>query len=162
MASLMKRLSPLQLPPKFDIITSDNGIRGDTTVSKLSTLKPAFIKPYGTVTAGNASFLTDGASAVLIMAEETALALGYKPKAYIRDYVFTAQDPTDELLLGPAYATGKLLDRNKLAIKDIDVWEIHEAFAGQVTAYCSFFIFFFFFLTKKKQWRYSIKLLLVS
>merc|ERR1711916_161118 len=86
------------------------------------------------VTAGNASFLTDGASATLIMSEEKAKALGYKPKAILKDYLFFAQDPVDELLLGPAYAAGKILNKHGLSLKDIDVFEFHEAFAGQVLA----------------------------
>jgi hypothetical protein len=103
-------------------------------MEKMSSLKPAFIKPHGTITAANASFLTDGASATLLMSEEKALALGYKPKAYLKDYIYVAQDPKEELLLGPAYATARLLDRNGLKLKDIDVWEFHEAFAAQIGA----------------------------
>lgn len=71
-------------------------------------LKPAFVKPYGTVTAANASFLTDGASAGLIMTEEKAKQLGLKPKAYLREWTYVAQDPKDQLLLGPAYAIPKV------------------------------------------------------
>jgi acetyl-CoA acyltransferase len=112
----------------------DNGIRGDVKLEKLASMKPAFIKPHGTHTAGNSSFLTDGASVVLLMDKEKALANGYKPKAYLRDTVFTASDPGEELLLGPAYSISKLLARNNLTIADVDVWEIHEAFAGQILA----------------------------
>uniref|UniRef100_A0A4W5PU92 Trifunctional enzyme subunit beta, mitochondrial n=1 Tax=Hucho hucho TaxID=62062 RepID=A0A4W5PU92_9TELE len=86
------------------------------------------------VTAANSSFLTDGASAVLIMSEEKALAMGYKPKAYLRDFVFVSQDPKDQLLLGPAYGTPKVLARAGLTMDDIDVFEFHEAFAGQIMA----------------------------
>lgn len=68
------------------------------------------------------------------MTEEFALANGYKPIAYLRDYVYVGQDPKDQLLLGPAYAIPKLLKKAGLAVKDINVWEIHEAFAGQVLA----------------------------
>ena len=78
--------------------------------------------------------MTDGASAALLMTEDFALANGYKPIAYLRDYVYVSQDPKDQLLLGPAYAIPKLLKKANLGIKDIDVWEIHEAFAGQVLA----------------------------
>jgi hypothetical protein len=74
-------------------------------VSKLS---PAFIKPHGTHTAANSSYLTDGASATLIMTEEKALELGYKPKAYIRSWQYVGVDPFDELLLGPTFATAKV------------------------------------------------------
>uniref|UniRef100_A0A673VWY2 Trifunctional enzyme subunit beta, mitochondrial n=1 Tax=Salmo trutta TaxID=8032 RepID=A0A673VWY2_SALTR len=77
---------------------------------------------------------TDGASAVLIMSEEKALAMGYKPKAYLRDFVFVSQDPKDQLLLGPTYGTPKVLARAGLTMDDIDVFEFHEAFAGQIMA----------------------------
>ncbi len=79
---------------------TENGIKGDTTVEKCGKLSPAFIKPHGTHTAANSSFLTDGASATLIMSEERALQLGYKPKAYIRSWAYVGVDPFDELLLG--------------------------------------------------------------
>ncbi len=101
---------------------------------KVSKLRPAFIKPHGTITAGNSSFLTDGASACFVMEEQTALNLGLQPKAYLREYNFVSQDPKEELLLGPAYATPKVLDQMGLTLDDIDVFELHEAFAGQVLA----------------------------
>jgi len=129
------KLKPHVTPVLFpSLVEADNGVRGDSTYEKLSSLKPAFIKPYGTVTAGNASFLTDGASAVLIMSEEKAKALGLRPMAYIHSHVFVAQDPKEQLLLGPAYATQKLLQRGNLTLKDISVFEFHEAFAGQILA----------------------------
>eukprot|EP01135_Chromosphaera_perkinsii_P010471 Nk52_evm34s2133 gene=Nk52_evmTU34s2133 len=115
------------------VINSDNGVRV-STMEKLSSLKPAFVKPHGTVTAANASFLTDGASSALIMTEDKAKELGLKPKAYIRSFKYVSQDPKDQLLLGPAYATPKVLGMMGLDMKDIDVWEFHEAFAGQVLA----------------------------
>ena len=87
---LLKDFVPVRAPK---LVEKDNGVRGDTTLEKLSSLKPAFVKPHGTVTAGNASFLTDGGSAVLLMSEKKALELGYKPLAYLRDYLFVAQDP---------------------------------------------------------------------
>lgn len=127
-----KELIPAPVPPSFETVTSDNGYRADSTMEKLAKLKPAFIKPHGSVTAGNSSFLTDGASATLIMTEKKALELGYTPIAYLRDYTYVAQDPKDELLLGPAYATPKVLDAAGKSLKDIDVFELHEAFAGQV------------------------------
>ncbi|MFY0683461.1 MAG: thiolase family protein [Balneola sp.] len=131
---LDNELFPVKVPPKFSVVKHDNGFRADTSMDKLSKLRPAFIKPHGTITAGNASFLTDGASASLIMEEQTALALGLTPKAYLREYNFVSQDPKDELLLGPAYATPKVLDQMNLSLAEIDVFEIHEAFAGQVLA----------------------------
>lgn len=125
---------PLAVPPKGALVLSDSGVREDTSLEKLARLKPAFVKPFGTVTAGNASPLTDGAAAVVLMAEEVALAEGRRPLARIVDWLFVAQDPGDELLLGPAYAAPRLLERNGLSLDDMDVIEIHEAFAGQVLA----------------------------
>jgi len=110
----------------------ENGIKGDTTLEKVSKLSPAFVKPHGTHTAANSSFLTDGASAVLIMSEEKALQLGFKPKSYIRGWNYVGVDPFEELLLGPTFATEKLLRKMNLSLSEIGVLEIHEAFAGQV------------------------------
>merc|ERR1719506_672311 len=109
--------------------TLEEGIRGDSTVEKMAKLKPAFVKPYGSVTAANASFLTDGAAATLLMSEEKALELGFKPKAYLRDWTFVSCDPFEEMLLGPAYASTKVLGQAGLSLKDMDVVEFHEAFA---------------------------------
>jgi len=116
-----------------NLVNKDNGIRV-ATPEALAKLKPAFIKPHGTVTAANSSFLTDGASACLIMSEKRAKELGFKPKAYLRDFVYVSQDPVDQLLLGPAYAIPKVLQKAGLDMGDIDTWEIHEAFAGQILA----------------------------
>ncbi len=113
-------------------ITTDNGIRADTSLEKLAKLKPAFDRRYGTVTAGNASPLTDGASAVLLMSEEKARALGYEPLGYIRSYHYAALAPSDQLLQGPVFATPVALERAGLSMKDIDLMEMHEAFAAQV------------------------------
>jgi acetyl-CoA acyltransferase len=131
---LAKEIAPVEIPPAFKPIKNDNGIRGDTTMEKIAHLKPAFNKEFGTITAANASFLTDGASAVLIMTEEKAKALGLKPKALIVDYTYTASRLEDELLLGPTYAISKLLKKTNISLNDIDVFELHEAFAGQVLA----------------------------
>ncbi|HUH67109.1 MAG TPA: acetyl-CoA C-acyltransferase [Syntrophales bacterium] len=131
---LRDEVVPVLVPPDFRPVDKDNGFRGDTSLEKMAALTPAFVKNYGTVTAGNASFLTDGAATCLLMAEEVAAALGYKPKAHIRAYAYSAQDPGEDLLLGPAYATPKSLDMAHLTLKDIDVFEFHEAFAGQILA----------------------------
>ena len=112
----------------------DNTFKADSTIEKLSSLKPAFVKPLGSVTAGNASALTDGASAALLMSEEAALRDGFVPRTIIADISVVACDPKEELLLGPAYAIAQLLARNKLGPSDVAVWELHEAFAGQVLA----------------------------
>ncbi|XP_052775615.1 trifunctional enzyme subunit beta, mitochondrial-like [Mya arenaria] len=132
-AGLLTDLLPYKVPKVAEYITKDNGIR-PSSMEQMSKLKAAFIKPFGTITAANASFLTDGASACLIMSEEKALSLGLKPKAYLRDFVYVSQDPQDQLLLGPAYATPKVLDKSGLSMSDIDVFEYHEAFAGQILA----------------------------
>jgi len=124
---------PFQVPGAAAPVTQDNGIRV-SNMEKIAKLKPAFIKPHGTVTAANASYLTDGASACLIMTEEKAKELGLTPKAYLRDFTYVSQDPKDQLLLGPTYATPKVLEKAGLTSKDIDVWEVHEAFAGQILA----------------------------
>uniref|UniRef100_A0A4D5R8Z5 Trifunctional enzyme subunit beta, mitochondrial n=1 Tax=Scolopendra viridis TaxID=118503 RepID=A0A4D5R8Z5_SCOVI len=124
---------PVKIPGKDQLVEKDNGIRV-SSMEQLGKLKPAFIKPHGTITAANASFLTDGASACLITTEEKAKAMGYKPKAYLRDFVYVSQDPKDQLLLGPTYATPKVLEKAGLTLADIDVFEFHEAFAGQILA----------------------------
>ena len=131
---LAREIEPVAVPPRFAVVDRDNGIRGDSSEEKLARLRPAFVKPYGTVTAGNASFLTDGAAVVLIMEESQALSLGYRPKAYLRHYFFSAQDPREDLLLGPAFAVSRLLERTGLSMSDMDVFEFHEAFAGQLLA----------------------------
>ena len=129
---LDNELLPAAVPPDFNTVEQDNGFREDTSMEKLEKLSPAFIKPHGTITAGNSSFLTDGASASLIMNNNKAKELELNPKAYLRAYTYVAQDPKDELLLGPAYATPKVLDAMGLSLSDIDVFEFHEAFAGQI------------------------------
>jgi acetyl-CoA acyltransferase len=121
-------------PPKFKPVQIDNGVRGETTIEKLAKLRPAFDPKYGTVTAGNSSFLTDGASAVLLVGEDKAEEWGLTPRAFLRSYAFAGSDPLEELLTGPAYAIPMALDRAGLSFDDIDVWEIHEAFAAQVLA----------------------------
>ncbi|MFT4643930.1 MAG: acetyl-CoA acetyltransferase family protein [Planctomycetota bacterium] len=131
---LAKEVCEVALPPKFKSIKMDNGVRGDSKMEKVSKLRPAFDKKFGTLTAANSSFLTDGAAVTLLMTEEKAKELGMTPKAEIVDYIFTGQDLMDELLLGPAYAISELLKRNNLELDEIDVLEIHEAFAGQVLA----------------------------
>ncbi len=120
-------------------IVRDNGIRGDTSLEKLAALRPAFDRRYGTVTAGNASPLTDGASAVLLMSEEKALALGYEPLGFIRSYAYASLAPDDQLLQGPVFATPVALQRAGLDMKDIDLMDMHEAFAAQVLSNMQWF-----------------------
>lgn len=120
-------------------ITRDNGIRADTSLEKLASLKPVFDRRYGTITAGNASPLTDGASAVLLMSEDRARSLGYTPLGYIRAYAYAALDPADQLLQGPVFAAPVTLERAGLSMKDIDLLDMHEAFAAQVLSNMSWF-----------------------
>lgn len=115
-----------------EVTSNDNGIRSDTSLEALAQLKPVFDRRYGSVTAGNASPLTDGAAAVLLMSEDRARALGYRPLAAIRSYAVSAVDPGWQLLMGPAYAVPKALDRAGITWKDLGLVEIHEAFAAQV------------------------------
>lgn len=131
---LSAEMCEVALPPMFKPIDKDNGIRGDTSLEKVKRLRPAFDRKFGTLTAANSSFLTDGAAAVLLMSEEKAKSLGLIPKAEIVDFVFTGQDLNEELLLGPTYAVSEILQRNNLSLDDFDVIEFHEAFAGQILA----------------------------
>jgi len=131
---LAEEIIPVRQAPKFKQVDTDNGVRGDSSMEKLARLKPAFVKKYGTITAANASYLTDGAAAVLLMDKKTALAHGYTPRATVCHYCFSAQDPGEELLLGPAYAISHVLEKAGLRLDQIDVIELHEAFAGQVLA----------------------------
>ena len=130
---LTAEIVPVYVPPKYTTaLTSDNGIRTDTSLEQLRALKPVFDKKYGTVTAGNASPLTDGASAVLLMSEERAETLGYSPLAFIRSYAYAALDPGEQLLMGPVLAAPLALARAGLTLKDIHLIEMHEAFAAQI------------------------------
>ncbi len=132
---LMKNeIIPVVVPGKDKAITKDNGPREDATMEKLAKARPVFERRYGTVTAGNSSFLTDGASAVMLMKESKAKALGLKPLAYIHSYAQAGSDPWEELLLGPAFAAARALKRGNLRLSDIKVFEIHEAFAAQILA----------------------------
>ncbi len=125
---------PVVVPGKDKAVTNDNGPRNDASMEKLAKARPVFEKRYGSVTAGNSSFLTDGASAVLLMSESKAKQLGLKPLAYIHSYAQAGSDPWEELLLGPAFAAASALKRCGLKLSDIKVFEIHEAFAAQILA----------------------------
>jgi acetyl-CoA acyltransferase len=114
------------------VVAEDNGIRSDTSLDALAKLRPVFDRRYGSVTAGNSSPLTDGAGAVLLMADEKAQALGYEPLVYIRSYAASAVDPGWQLLMGPVYAVPKALERAGITWKELGLVEIHEAFAAQV------------------------------
>jgi acetyl-CoA acyltransferase len=130
---LTSEIAPLYVPPNFDtVLASDNGIRSDSSLEQLRALRPVFDRKYGSVTAGNSSPLTDGASAVLLMSEERARTLGYQPLAYIRSYAYAALDPGEQLLMGPVLAAPVALQRAGLTLKEMDLVEMHEAFAAQV------------------------------
>ena len=121
------------VPPGYDtIVEADNLVRGDSTYEALAKLRPVFDRKYGTITAGNASPLTDGAAAVLLMSEDKAKAMGIKPIGFIRSYAYAATDPFDQLLQGPVFALPTALERAKVKLEDIGVIEMHEAFAAQV------------------------------
>jgi acetyl-CoA acyltransferase len=123
------------VPPRYEtVVSEDNLIRRDTSPEALAELPPVFDRKYGTVTAGNSSPLTDGAAAVLLMAEDKAKALGYEPLAYVKTWATAAVDPGGQLLMGPAFAVPKALERAGLSLADMDLIEMHEAFAAQVAS----------------------------
>jgi len=117
--------------PKGKTVTSDGLVRANTSEEKLAKLRPAFRKD-GTLTAGNSSPLTDGAAAVLLMSEDKALELGLTPLAVVETWAYVGVDPADQLLIGPALAIPKALDRAGLTLADMDLVDLHEAFAAQV------------------------------
>lgn len=122
----------VQLPPYREPFSQDNLVRHDTTEEGYARLRPVFDRKYGTVTAGNSSPLTDGASAVVLMKESRAKAMGYTPLGYITSWAFAARDPKRDLLMGPAHAMPIALDRAKMKLADMDLVDMHEAFAAQV------------------------------
>jgi acetyl-CoA acyltransferase len=132
---LAPEMVPVRAAPSYDPrLELDNLLRRDTTPEALAALPPVFDRKYGTVTAGNSSPLTDGAAAVLLMSEERARAEGYEPLAFIKAWANTAVDPAGQLLMGPAFAIPKVLERAGLELSDMDLIEMHEAFAAQVAS----------------------------
>ena len=130
---LTAEITAVYVPPSYEkVVDRDNGIRTDTTPEKLGMLPPVFDRKHGSVTAGNSSPLTDGASAVVLVHEDVARAEGLRPIGYVRSWAWTALDPGQQLLQGPAYAAPIALDRAGLTMKDIGLMEMHEAFAAQV------------------------------
>ena len=130
---LTAEISVVYVPPSFaKVVERDNGIRKDSTPEKLGMLPPVFDRKYGSVTAGTASPLTDGASAIVLINAEKARAEGLEPLGYVRSWAWTALDPAGQLLQGPAYAAPIALDRAGLSMADIGLMEMHEAFAAQV------------------------------
>ena len=121
------------VPNRFkESIREDNLIRKESTIEGYAKLKPAFDRKHGTVTAGNSSPLTDGASALLLMREDKAKAHGFDVLGFIRSYAFAALDPAGQLLMGPSYATPIALDRAGIKLADLDLVDMHEAFAAQI------------------------------
>ncbi len=110
----------------------DNNVRKDSDLASYAKLKPVFDRKHGTITAANASPLTDGASALLVMREDVAKARGLTPLGFLRSYAFAAVDPRGQMLMGPSYATPLALDRAGVRLADLDLIDMHEAFAGQV------------------------------
>jgi acetyl-CoA acyltransferase len=131
---LAEEIVPVYLPPRYDnVVKNDAGPRENPKMEDLARLKPVFDRRNGTVTAGNSSPLTDGAAALLIMNEEKARALGYKPLGRIRSYAYAGLDPA-RMGLGPSFATPKALDRAGMKLSDIQLIEMNEAFAAQILA----------------------------
>jgi acetyl-CoA acyltransferase len=123
------------VPPTYATTgTTDDIVRADASLDALSKLKPVFDRTHGSVTAGNSSPLTDGAAALLVMREDRARVLGLQPLGALRAFAYAATDPADQLLQGPAYAAPIALDRAGMTLKDIDLVEMHEAFAAQVAS----------------------------
>ena len=128
------RVAPVAIPKGRELfmVEKDDHPREDTTEDKLAKLKPVFDRDFGSVTAGNASPLTDGASAVLLAAEEVARAEGWPILGILRGYHYTAIDPFEHLLMGPVSAIAGVLDQTGLGLRDMGAIEMHEAFAAQV------------------------------
>lgn len=132
-ARLQNEVISLFVPPNFSTaVRFDNGVRKDIRIEDLAKLRPISDKIYGTVTEGNSSPLSDGASVVLMMSEEKAKEMGYDPLGYIKSFAYSAQSPKDQVLMGPVYATAIALERAGLGLRDVDLIEMHEASASQV------------------------------
>lgn len=120
--------------PYKGALEKDNNVRFDSKLEGYAKLRPVFDKKHGSVTAANATPLTDGASAVVMMTESKAKALGYTPLGYIKSYAFAAIDVWEDMLMGPSYATPIALDRAGMSLNDLTLIEMHEAFAAQTLA----------------------------
>lgn len=120
------------VPPYNDVLEQDNNIRFDSDLAGYAKLRPAFSKPYGTVTAANSSPLTDGASAVVLMSEQRAKELGIEPLGFIRSFGFSANPVAKDMLMGPSYSSPIALQRAGLTLDELTLIDMHEAFAAQV------------------------------
>ncbi|WP_105190480.1 acetyl-CoA C-acyltransferase FadI [Pseudoalteromonas sp. T1lg48] len=131
---LAQEVMTAHVPPYKSFIEQDNNIRANSELASYAKLKPVFDRQYGSVTAANATPLTDGAAAVLLMNESKAKAMGYEILGYIRSYAFTAIGVHEDMLMGPAHSTPVALDRAGITLGDLDLIEMHEAFAAQTLA----------------------------
>ena len=122
----------MHVPPYNDPVERDNNVRGNSDLSSYAKLRPAFDKPYGSVTAANSSPLTDGASAVVLMSEKRAKELKLEPLGYIKSYAFSGNHVDKDMLMGPSYSTPLALQRAGMKLSDLTLIDMHEAFAAQV------------------------------
>ena len=130
---LAEEITPIWSGPRFSkCIKQDDVIRPDTSLEKIAKLRTVFDRKRGSITAATSSPLTDGAAIGLVCDKQLAIDLGLKPKLKIVDSVWVGVRPYEELLIGPALVVPQLLKRNRLGVKDVDRFEIHEAFAAQV------------------------------
>lgn len=124
---------PLPVPPDYrHVLEQDSLVREDSDLERYGELPPVFDRDHGSVTAGNSSPLTDGAAAAILMRTDHARALGYEPLGFLRAWSFTAVDPADQLLIGPAYAIPPLLRHLGLGLGDFELVDLHEAFSAAV------------------------------
>ncbi|AZP41396.1 acetyl-CoA C-acyltransferase FadI [Rahnella aquatilis] len=131
---LSSQVMAAQIPPYREVLQKDNNIRLNSEISQYAKLRPAFDRKHGTVTAATSTPLTDGAAAILMMSESRARELGLEPLGYLKSFAFAAIDVWEDMLLGPAYATPLALDRAGLTLGDLDLIDMHEAFAAQTLA----------------------------
>jgi acetyl-CoA acetyltransferase family protein len=128
-----EEVCPAFLPLKASAVTKDNGPRDNQSVEALAKLKPVFDRRTGTVTAGNASQVTDGAVALLVMSEQRAAQLGFSPLGALVGYAYAGCDPS-RMGLGPAFAMARAEEQTGLTLDDADLFELNEAFAAQTLA----------------------------
>ncbi len=131
---LTNEVMSVHLPPFKEAFTRDNNIRFDSELANYSKLKPAFDRTHGTVTAANATPLTDGAAAIILMKESRAKELGLPILGFIRSYAFSAIEADIDMLMGPSYASPRALDKAGIKLSDLTLIEMHEAFAAQTLA----------------------------
>lgn len=136
---LSEQVMACYVPPFKAAFEQDNNIRPESTLADYAKLKPAFDRRHGTVTAGTSTPLTDGAAAILMMTESRAKELGLMPLGYLRSYAYAAISVQHDMLLGPSYATPLALDKAGCTLADMDLIDMHEAFAAQTLANLAMF-----------------------